>query len=295
MGQVEQKNERTDHYQVIPLHFSSFSAIVWSFGLLMMLSTGQKIAAQATIESSKNLKDTTVWIDESTSLRFVLIEEGTFLMGSQEQELNRDRDESPLHSVRIGSCFYMGQFEVTQKQFEAVMGHNPAIFDDYITSPDHPVENVSWEAANLFLEKLNSLDIGQFRLPTEAEWEYACRAGTQTPYYWGHEMKANGSSEYSWANSRSSGRTHPVGQKKPNAWGLYDMSGNVWEWCSDWYGAYSASPQIDPRGPETGTNKVFRGGSWFDLYGAHRCANRHRHATHEGYTAIGFRLVMIAK
>jgi formylglycine-generating enzyme required for sulfatase activity len=108
-------------------------------------------------------------------------------------------------------------------------------------------------------------------------------------------MAENGASDYAWANSRSMAQTHPVGEKRPNAWGLYDMSGNVWEWCSDWYGAYDEGSKVDPDGPDSGKNKVFRGGSWYDFYESHRCANRHRHTVDKGYTAIGFRVVMEAK
>ena len=237
-------------------------------------------------------QDTTIWLNQDTPLHFVFIKSGSFLMGSPESEAGRDPDESPLRQVQISRPFYLGTFEVTQQQFEAVMNYNPSIFDDFEESPAHPVENISWEEADLFIKKLNALNIGSFRLPTEAEWEYACRADTQSAYYWGNDMKSNGESEYTWANSRSFAMTHPVGTKKANEWGLYDMAGNVWEWCSDWYGKYKDKPEIDPKGPEAGKNKVFRGGSWYDFHPSHRSANRHRHGINKGYAAIGLRLVM---
>ena len=240
-------------------------------------------------------QDTVVWINKNTPLHLVLIEGGSFLMGSPENEPVRDKDESPLHKVEISKPFYFGMYEITQQQFEAIMGYNPSIFDDFETSANHPVENVTWKEADLFIKKLNELNIGHFRMPAEAEWEYACRAGTQTPYFWGTQMKENGQSEYTWANSRSMAMTHPVGEKKPNPWGLYDMSGNVWEWCSDWYGPYTEKATTDPEGQESGKNKVFRGDSWYDFYESHRCANRHRHTIDKGYTAIGFRVVMDLK
>lgn len=258
----------------------------WCWILIVFVSTVLKSYAN---------RDTVVWINEDTPVHFVLIEGGTFQMGSPETEHRRDGDESPVHEVEISKAFYMGQFEITQKQFEAVMNYNPSIFDDFDTSPNHPVENLSWNEVDQFIQKLNELNIGKFRLPTEAEWEYACRAGTETSYYWGNEMSANGQSEYTWANSRSMAMTHPVGEKKPNPWGLYDMSGNVWEWCSDWYGPYQENASLNPKGMGNGKNKVFRGGSWYDFYESHRCANRHRHGTDKGYTAIGFRLVMEVK
>jgi formylglycine-generating enzyme required for sulfatase activity len=263
-------------------------ALIMVVGLLLGFGS---IAAADTAPD----QDTVVWIDQNTYLYFVLIEPGSFWMGSPESEPNRDGDEGPIHKVQISKAFYLGKFEITQEQFETVMGYNPSIFDDFETSPHHPVENLSWNEVNLFIKKLNELNIGKFRLPTEAEWEYACRAGTETPYYWGSEMRFNGQSEYTWANSRSMAMTHPVGEKKPNSWGLYDMSGNVWEWCSDWYGPYNDSAVVDPSGLNSGKNKVFRGGSWYDFYESHRCANRHRHGTDLGYTAIGFRVVMEVK
>ena len=213
-------------------------------------------------------------------------------MGSPDSEPNRGGDEGPVHVVNISKGFYIGQFEVTQMQWTQVMKDNPAVFKSFPESSAHPVESVTWNECQIFISKLNKLGIGKFRLPTEAEWEYACRAGTTTAYYWGEKMKENGSSEYAWANSRSFARTHTVGQKLPNAWGLYDMSGNVWEWCSDWFGRYDDQARIDPKGPENGTMKVFRGGSWYDFFESHRSANRHKHAPDERYTAIGMRLVM---
>jgi formylglycine-generating enzyme required for sulfatase activity len=261
----------------------------------MIISTILSLLMVDAYADSYARQDSVVWIQNDVPLHLLLIGEGQFDMGSPEEEPNRDPDESPVHKVKISQSFYMGKFEITQRQFKAVMGYNPSIFDDFDSSPDHPVENLSWKEAEEFIDKLNELGIGTFRLPTEAEWEFACRAGTQTPYYWGHDMKPNGTSEYAWANSRSMAMTHPVGEKKPNSWGLYDMSGNVWEWCSDWYGRYDEAPAVDPEGLESGKNKVFRGGSWYDFFESHRCANRHRHGTDKGYTAIGFRVVMETK
>jgi formylglycine-generating enzyme required for sulfatase activity len=156
--------------------------------------------------------------------------------------------------VRITKGFEMGKYEVTQAQWEAVMGSNPSEFK----GADRPVEQVSWEDAQQFLSRLNARGDGyRYRLPTEAEWEYAARAGTTGKYY--GELD-----EIAWYKGNFGGQTHPVGQKKPNAWGLHDMLGNVWEWCWDWYDVnyYGNSPEADPRGPASGQALSLRGGSW---------------------------------
>ncbi len=212
-------------------------------------------------------------------------------MGSDSNDLMYEPDEAPVHDVVITKGLYLGIYEVTQAQWTAVMKNNPAIFQIFDDSPSHPIEYITWNQAQIFISQLNKKGLGNFRLPTEAEWEYACRAGTTTAYSWGDKMATNGKSEYTWANSRSFARTHPVGTKQPNPWGLYDMNGNVWEWCQDWYAAYDSEPHTDPKGPTEGEMKVFRGGSWFDFYEAHRSANRHKHAPDEAYAAVGFRLV----
>jgi formylglycine-generating enzyme required for sulfatase activity len=153
-----------------------------------------------------------------------------------------------------------GAYVVTQEQWEAVMGNNPS----YFNGPKNPVEMVSWEDCQQFLGKLNAKSAaggGKFRLPSEAQWEYACRAGSTTRYCFGDDESGLG--EYGWYNGNSDGRTHPVGEKKPSAWGLYDMHGNVWEWCADWYDwdYYGNSTTDDPRGPATGSARVARGGT----------------------------------
>jgi len=207
----------------------------------------------------------------------VWITGGTFWMGSPEGE--GSDDEKPRHQVTVDG-FYMDKTEVTQAEYERVMGNNPSIFKG---CPYCPVENVSWHDAKAYCDKVGK------RLPTEAEWEYAARAGTTTPYYWG-----NGSPDvYAWYKDNSGEKTQPVGQKKPNAWGLYDMSGNVWEWCSDWYGEkyYAESPGQNPQGPTGGQYRVLRGGSW-DLYPEFlRSANRYRFEPVFRNLNFGFRCV----
>jgi formylglycine-generating enzyme required for sulfatase activity len=236
--------------------------------------------------------DRSVQIGSSLTLHFQYIPPGTYTRGSPPDEAMRDPDEGPQHVVTLTKAFYLGTYEVTQAQWASVMGENPAVFQNFGSSLQHPVESVSWNECQEFIRRLNAMGQGTFRLPTEAEWEYACRAGTQSPYYWGARMAESGQSDYAWANSRSFARTHPVGRKQPNPWGLYDMSGNVWEWCQDWYGAYPEETLTDPTGPDVGKLKVFRGGSWYDFHESHRSANRHKHAPNERYSAIGLRLVL---
>jgi len=175
-------------------------------------------------------------------MKFVVINSGKF-----EMSVNRE-----AHAIRITKRFQLGKYEVTQAQWKAVMDTNPSQFK----GPDLPVENVTWNDAQEFLRKLNEKNDGySYRLPTEAEWEYAARAG-------GDGWKVD--TAQIWFGGNSEGHTHAVGKKKPNAWGLYDMQGNVWEWCQDWYDAeyYKNSPSEDPQGPPSGTIREYRGGDW---------------------------------
>jgi len=196
-------------------------------------------------------------------IQFVWIPAGTFMMGRYAGEQDSNSDEDPQHQVTLTQGFWMGKYEVTQAQWQAVMGSNPSYFTGDMS---RPVESISWDditQPNGFLDKLNQANPGlTFRLPTEAEWEYACRAGTTTRFYWGDDPSYSQIGTYAWYYDNSGDTTHPVGQKTPNAWGLYDMSGNVWEWCQDWYGSYAAGAVSDPQGPSTGTFRVLRGGCW---------------------------------
>jgi len=213
----------------------------------------------------------------------VPISGGTFNMGSEEY----DR-EKPVHEVTL-SAFEIGATQVTQAQYEAVMGKG--INPSYFKHPDNPVETVSWEEAKAFCEELSKLTRKKFVLPTEAQWEYACRAGSDTRFCFVNEEDKL--EEYAWYNKNSEGRPHAAGRMKPNAWGLYDMHGNVWEWCNDWYGEYSAGPQTDPEGPASGPGRVLRGGSWSDYSGRCRSASRYSITPGTRSYSMGFRVVRI--
>ena len=229
-------------------------------------------------------------IENSIGMEFVLIEAGTFQMGSPATEPGRDADET-LHPVTITQPFYLGKYEVTQRQWQAVMGSNPSDYSG--CGRTCPVELVSWEEAQAFIATLNRREgVRIYRLPTEAEWEYAARAGTQTAYHFGNmasELKL-----YAWYDKggfiRGAG-PRPVGQGRPNAWGLYDMHGNVSEWVADWYGPYAAGSVTDPRGPSTGRHRASRGGGWSGSARYCRAANRNSNAQGlHRYSTLGFRL-----
>ena len=193
----------------------------------------------------------------------VAVEGGTFTMGAtSEQGSDANEDEKPAHEVTL-SDYYIGQTEVTQALWEAVMGSNPSNHK----GDNLPVENVSWNDCQVFIQKLNQLTGKQFRLPTEAEWEYAARGGRKSRGYKYAGSNDIGSVAWYWDNSGNG--THPVATKQANELGVYDMSGNVWEWCSDWYGDYQSSSQSDPQGPSSGFIRVDRGGSYYD--DARRC------------------------
>ena len=186
----------------------------------------------------------------------VRVEGGTFTMGATaEQVSDADDDEKPTHQVTLPS-YYIGKTEVTQALWQAVMGSNPSNFK----GSNLPVEEVSWEDCQTFIRKLNALTGKNFRLPTEAEWEFAARGGNNSRGY--KYSGSNTLSNVAWYDDNSSNKTHPVATKAPNELGIYDMSGNVWEWCSDWEGAYSSSSQYNPTGSNTGSFRVDRGGSW---------------------------------
>jgi formylglycine-generating enzyme required for sulfatase activity len=199
-------------------------------------------------------------LTNSIGMKFRLIQPGTFMMGSPASWWGGRGDERQ-HQVTLTKQYSIGIYPVTQSKYQRIMGSNPS----YFKGDRHPVEQVSWEDATEFIKKLNGLSeertAGRFyRLPTESEWEYACRAGSRRAYCFGDGEARLG--EYAWYKSNSGNGTQEVGQKAANAWGLYDMHGNVWEWCSDWKGDYPSGTVRDPKGPSTGSFRVSRGGSW---------------------------------
>jgi formylglycine-generating enzyme required for sulfatase activity len=198
----------------------------------------------------------TLDLGKGVGLKLVLIRPGKFMMGSPDSEQGHEGNEGPQHEVTISKPFYMGVTEVTQAQYEAVVGTHASAN----RGPANPVERVSWEEATEFCRRLSQKTHKTLRLPTEAEWEYACRAGSKTRFFFGESDDAL--DEHAWHSGNSAGITHPVGQKKPNAWGLYDMAGNMWEWCQDFYGDYASGAATDPAGPDSGTHRVLRGGAW---------------------------------
>ncbi|MBF0226022.1 MAG: formylglycine-generating enzyme family protein [Desulfobacterales bacterium] len=235
-------------------------------------------------------------ITNSIGMTFVLIPAGDFIMGSPENEIGRDEDESQ-HKVTISKSFYMQTTEVTQGQWKAVMEGNPSLFSN--CGDDCPVEMVSWEDCQLFISKLNAMENHNlYRLPTEAEWEYSARAGTTTALPNGDITVTDCNydsnlDKIGWYCYNSGSKTHPVAQKQANLWGLYDMHGNVWEWCSDWYDSYPSTVVIDPTGASTGPSRVIRGGDWNDDALYCRSAYRGYDSPSPRISSIGTRLVRI--
>jgi formylglycine-generating enzyme required for sulfatase activity len=237
-------------------------------------------------------------LTNSLGMKFVLIQPGKFMMGSNLSPTEiKDKyggeakwysDETPQHEVTITRPYYIQTTEVTQGQWKAVMGFNPSGLKN--CGKNCPVEKVSWHDVEEFIKRLNQKEEADtYRLPTEAEWEYACRAGSVTEFCFGEEK--NKLDYYAWHNSNSDDWTHHVHRKRPNAWGIYDMHGNVWEWCQDWYSDYPSEAVTDPIGPSSGSHRVSRGGSWRSA--AMFCRSPHRYGVDPSYRRPnrGFRLV----
>jgi formylglycine-generating enzyme required for sulfatase activity len=232
------------------------------------------------------------------SMKLMEIPAGTFVMGSPDSEVDRGRNAEPLTTVTITKPFWLGATEVTQGQWKAVMGNNRSRFK---INDQFPVERVSWNDAVAFCDKLNqmygnSLPPGyRYSLPTEAQWEYACRAGTTTRFFFGDDLDYNKLGQYAWYRNNSEGESHSVGEKLPNDWGLYDMHGNVWEWCSDWYSAsYPGGNVTDPQGPGSGRFRllVLRGGSWDESARICRSAVRNGWSADYWNDDLGFRVAL---
>ena len=223
-------------------------------------------------------------IVNSVDIVLVPIPAGEFMMGSPETEAGRLGNETQ-HQVRITKPFYLSAHEVTQQQYLEVMDNDPSSSK----GDTKPVEKVSWVDAVAFCRRLSKSEGVEYRLPTEAEWEYACRAGTTTAYSFGN-YDASGLGEYAWHRGNSDDTTHPVGEKLPNAWGLFDMHGNVWEWYQDWYGGYETEQVlIDPKGAASGSRRVLRGGAFGNRARVVRAAVRsYSHGVPPGYRSLNF-------
>ncbi len=241
----------------------------------------------------------------SIGMDLVYVPPGEFMMGSSESDIDESLyiykkeysyakreafdNEKPQHRVTISNGFWMGKYEVTQGQWQAVMGDNPSNFKD--CGANCPIEQVSWDDIQVFLRKLNQKNDGfEYSLPSEAQWEYAARAGTTTLYGGTGNLDDLG-----WYGKNSGRKTHPVGEKRANGFGLYDMHGNVWEWCSDWYGSYSSGQATDPTAASSGQSRVLRGGSWFNVANYSRSAFRSRNSPADRYSFYGFRVVARGK
>ena len=228
----------------------------------------------------------TIPVKDGISIDMVRVEAGTFTMGATAETKYPYDCEKPTHRVTLTNDYYIGKYEVTQALWKAVMGKNPSFFK----GDNLPVEEVSWDDCQDFLSKLNRITGKTFRLPTEAEWEYAARGGNKSRGY--QYSGSNNLSDVAWYYDNSGIKTHAVGTKQANKLGIYDMSGNVWEWCQDWYGAYSSSSQVNPTGANSGSRRVFRGGSWSDSDSRCRSSYRDESTPDNRFNHVGLRLVL---
>ncbi len=262
---------------------------------LVAAASEQRTAPDMGARTSSSTTDLATYTSPSMGAKFVLIPSGTFIMGSEISESGGDSNETQ-HHVTISRSFYIQTTEVTQGQWKVVTGNNPSHFSN--CGDDCPVEQVSWNDVQKFIRKLNSIEgTDKYRLPTEAEWEYAARAGTTSRFPWGNQndcAKANYGNGFSQeCKGTNPGKTMKVASFAPNAWGLYDMHGNVLEWVQDWKGNYSAGSVSDPQGPSSGLVRVFRGGSWIDDARSCRSAVRGVSDPGNSYDLLGFRLLRV--
>ena len=246
---------------------------------------------------SRRAGERMVLLINDVEVAFRWIPPGRFTAGSPRDEEGRFNDET-LHDVILTQSYWLAETPTTQRLWKAVTGRNPSEFK----GDDRPVEKVSWRSCVNFIGRLNSMfrTLGRyFRLPTEAEWERACRAGAKCErrvelyrLAWDYSVSVPNLEQLAWYNRNSGGQTHPVASKEPNAWGLYDMLGNVWEWCADWYGEYPSGTVTDPTGPRYGSNRVLRGGSWRSISWLCRPANRDYCVPTQHLCNNGFRLLL---
>jgi formylglycine-generating enzyme required for sulfatase activity len=254
---------------------------MWLVALASALSlSGQDVDNPAATQGGRKSGETrTVTLPGGAKMEMIWCAPGTFCMGSPPGEQGRISNET-LHSVTLTRGFWLGKYEVTQSQWGSVMRSNHSRFKH----KNNPVENISWHDCEAFMKRIGPAFGGKARLPTEAEWEYACRAGSNTPFSGSGVV-----SEVAWYDENSEHQTHEVGKNKPNAWGFYDMHGNILEWCSDWY-SEPKGDSVDPKGPPSGSFKVLRGGCWFFLDSDCRCAYRLKREPNLRNCIFGFRV-----
>ena len=247
----------------------------------------QSATSPATQTSTQPAKELTLDLGNKVTMKLALIPAGKFMMGSPAGEKDRVDSEGPQREVTISNAFYMGIYHVTQEQYEQVMGKNPSNFK----GAQNPVEQVSWDDAVEFCKALSKKAGKTVSLPTEAQWEYACRAGSKTRFSYGDDDDYGKLGDYAWYTKNSDNKTHPVGQKKPNDFGLYDMHGNVLQWCSDWYAeSYANANKTDPMGPASGSDRVLRGGCWYGDPDRCRSAYRRWFTPDNRHYGVGFRV-----
>ena len=253
-----------------------------------LTSSTSSSSANTLSSSGSSLSGNTITIPvkNGINIEMVKVEAGSFDMGATSEMENPYEDEKPVRRVTLTNNYYVGKYEVTQALWQAVMGSNPSSFKGY----DLPVEEVSWNDCQDFISKLNAMTGKRFRLPTEAEWEYAARGGKKSRGY--QYSGSNTLGDVAWYGDNSGSKTHAVGTKQPNELGIYDMTGNVWEWCQDWYDSYSSSPQTNPTGAASGSSRVLRGGSWY--FSARDCRTSYRDCITPDYRDgnLGLRLVL---
>lgn len=272
----------------------AFRTHCFILGMLLLLTVSCASAPQQVEEKKLEQKLEEKSFKNSIGMEFVLLPAGLFRMGSPVDEPDSYHDET-RHMVTISKPYYIQTTEVTQGQWKAVMGENPSF---HVECGDNcPVEQVSWEDAQAFISKLNEMEgVQKYRLPTEAEWEYACRAENETAFSNGAITKIkcevdSNLDAVGWYCANADEKTQPVASKQPNAWGLYDMHGNVWEWCQDYYTYYPTVHVKDPRGPDAGKVRVVRGGSWVSFASLCRSASRAWNGPQRRVTHLGFRVV----
>ena len=255
-------------------------------GSLTSTTSSSSTNVLASSSSSPSGNTITIPVKDGVSIEMVKVEAGSFDMGATPEMENSCEREKPVHRVTLTNNYYIGKYEVTQALWKSVMGSWPSWFK----GADLPVESVSWNDCQDFISKLNAMTGKRFRLPTEAEWEYAARGGKKSRGY--QYSGSNTLGDVAWYEGNSGSKTHAVGTKQPNELGIYDMTGNVYEWCHDWYGSYSSSPQTNPIGAVSGPGRVFRGGCWSNSAGDCRSSDRSNFVPYLSGRILGLRLAL---